>query len=348
VDRTNAERQRRYMAKLKSAATQAHAQDSTGLLQENTALRRKVTALERKVTVLEQELAQQRAMAKRFLGNRAAGVPSGKIERVSGRGIALHFPTARPWPPPDPAPRLLIPKWVPERARQAIKKEWKFAFLNENVREALKRLATDRRMRKVWEKLSDPDGIGLAEYLIIPAAVYALGSFPLRRQKPRSRNRADKNRADWETYEEHWVKYRYSPGYDWPTCANWACILRDVLKKMRDALAPTSDEMWSPHWRGDPAMNTTGAAISFLDDLFRCFLSIDEERRSPFADLKLPKIARWNNKAQQRFFCKVMSDQLYMLCDDYYDHVVDTLIAVAFDLPVGPGRKKVYEWRRRR
>ena len=77
MDRTNAERQRRYIAKLKAAATHAQAPQAlvkwvkrkwpsppfpvevtsqiTELWQENAALRRKVT-------VLEQALAQQRPM----------------------------------------------------------------------------------------------------------------------------------------------------------------------------------------------------------------------------------------------------------------------------------------------
>jgi hypothetical protein len=50
---TSTERSRRYRAKLKAAATQAPAQDSTGLRQENAALWQ-----------LEKELAQQRATAK--------------------------------------------------------------------------------------------------------------------------------------------------------------------------------------------------------------------------------------------------------------------------------------------
>ena len=54
---TDAERHRRYIARLTAAARQAQAQDSAGLRQENTALRQKVA-------VLEQELARQRAIAK--------------------------------------------------------------------------------------------------------------------------------------------------------------------------------------------------------------------------------------------------------------------------------------------
>jgi len=78
---------RRYIAGLKAAATQAHAQGSTGLRQENTALRQNVT-------VLEQELAQQRATAKPR--QQAANVPSGKIAKGLGIEALQGGPRSRP------------------------------------------------------------------------------------------------------------------------------------------------------------------------------------------------------------------------------------------------------------
>jgi uncharacterized protein YlxW (UPF0749 family) len=55
VDRTNAERQRRYIAKLKAAATQAQAQD--------TALRQKVTVLEQRLASIKREGLADKAPA---------------------------------------------------------------------------------------------------------------------------------------------------------------------------------------------------------------------------------------------------------------------------------------------
>jgi hypothetical protein len=89
-------------------------------------------------------------------------------------------------------------------------------------------------------------------------------------------------------------------------------------------------------------MNTTGAAIRFLDALFRCFLSIDAEHRS---DLKrLPKPPRGDDRqALQRFFMNFMSDTMKELCGRHYHTVVAALTAVAFPDLDPPGPETVRE-----
>lgn len=124
---TDAERHRRYMARLRAAATQA--QGSTGLRQ--------------KVTVLEQALAQQVTTAKPR--QQAADVPSGlgmeALQAASTKaspgvvGIGLDALEAAK----TKAPPLQIPPWVlDEEERQAIEETWKSPLFDfdENTRKA--------------------------------------------------------------------------------------------------------------------------------------------------------------------------------------------------------------------
>jgi hypothetical protein len=309
VDRTNAERQRRYVRKLKARAAQAKAQDITGLRQENVALRQENVALRQRIAVLEQEPAQAQATAKPRQQQAADG-PSGKIERLGMEALQSAMAKANEALRPAHWPR--IPPWVSAPARQSIEEERELPGLDEDAREALNRLTTDRKMQtKVWEKLP-PE---VAEF-IIPLAIYAFGIFPLRRKN---------QRLEWETW------------------ARLAIRLRNVLAMLRDLLAPTSDEIWSRHWQGDPAMNIS-AAITFLDALAQCFQSIAAKYQSIHAEL--PPVARPNDpEAPWRHFSQYMSNQLKKLCDRYYDSVVSELIGLAYKTDP-PGPDKVSSWRR--
>jgi hypothetical protein len=304
VDRTNAERQRRYVRKLKAEATQAKVQDITGLRQENVALRQENVALRQRIAVLEQEPAQAQATAKPRQ-QRAADGASEKIETTMAKAKANEALRPAHWP--------TIPPWVPAPARHSIVEERKRPGLDEDAREALNRLTIHPKMKTdVWKELKElpPE---VAEF-IIPLAIYAFAIFPLRHQ-----------RLQWET----WAKL--------------AIRLRNVLAILRDVLIPTADEIWTHHWPGDPAMNIS-AAISFLDALAHCFQSIAAKYQPIHAEL--PPVARPNDpQAPWRYFSQYMSNELKKLCCEYYDHVVDVLIAVVFDLPVGPGKDKVYSWR---
>jgi hypothetical protein len=311
--------------------------NGTALQQENTALRQKLTAL-------EQELAQQRAMAQP--GQQAADLPYGKI--VKARAAlpeyysALRLPALRPRPwAPDPAPPLpVFEDWVPQEARQAIEEWWKLPFLDENVREMLERLATDDRMDTgVWQNRHVK---GVTKF-IISYAVLAFAIPPTRRPKPVSTKRADRQRVDWQKYEQHWVQYRHPPR---PDLLSWAGLVVDLKYVLASyVFGPTIDEAWSRHWRGDPAMNTRGAAISFLDALFRCFVSMDEEYQSNLADMGLPTIFRWNDQTPQRSFSQFMSNKMKKHCGHYCDAVVAALTAVAFDLD-DLDSNDVRRWRR--
>jgi hypothetical protein len=197
---TSTERSRRYRAKLKAAA-QAQAQDSNGLQRENTALRQKVT-------VLERDLAQQRAMAKAAQQEglalkalkAAMNKPCGGYEFYDNETREFH----------DALSRRLYPLsilYAPEEARPAIKKMWEGTLPDKDVRAALERLATHDKMRGVWKKLANVNGV--AE--IIPLAIEALIMFPVLRPPPQS-----KRREAWERYERHyrklWIKHPHPTG----------------------------------------------------------------------------------------------------------------------------------------
>jgi hypothetical protein len=310
---TSTERSRRYRTKLKAAATQAQAQDSTGLRQENAALRQKIT-------VLEQELARQRAMANAAQQEglalkalkRAMDKPCAGYEFYDNETREFHDALSR-----RPYPLTIL--WAPEEARPAIKKMWEGTLPDKDVRAALERLATDPRMRGVWQKLANVNGV--AE--IIPLAIEALIMFPVLRPSPQS-----KRREAWERYERHyrklWMKHPHpTGGVDSLTCANWACDLRDVLARWRDVLDPTSDEA-----------NSMGSAIRFLDALFRWFLSINAKWR---LDVKrYPRIVRTDDQAPQRFFARFMSEEMRWIdglpCGPPRHDVVAVLVCVAFDV----------------
>jgi hypothetical protein len=189
---TSTERSRRYLAKLKAAATQA--QDNTGLRQEITALRR--------------ELAQQRAMAKAAQQEglalkalkAALTKPNGGFVFYDDETREFHDGLSR-------RPYRLSILYAPEEARPAIKKMWEGTLPDKDVRAALERLATTHRMRGVWEKLRDMKNV--AE--IIPLAIKALIAFPvLRVLRPPPQS---KRREAWERYERHyhkvWIKHQH-------------------------------------------------------------------------------------------------------------------------------------------
>jgi hypothetical protein len=339
VDRTNAERQRRYRANRKAAAA------------DNTVLRQQITALQQKVTMLEQALAQQGATPKPR--QQAADVPSGlgmEAQQAASTkaspgvvGIGLDaLEAAKTKPPP-----LQIQPWVPEEERQAIKETWESPFFDfdEHTRARVRRLVEDERMEDLWKNL--PEGA-------FSLAIYALGIFPLLRPPPQSKRGEPLRR--WEQrlqrWEEHffkyWVKHPHpTMGYDLRTLAGWACDLRDALVRWRDMLGPRSNEILSAHLRRGPvfkdarlqpfldkadytsAKNTVDVAIGWLDALYHCFLSIDEQHRSEVR--RLPKIAHPDDReAPRRFFMDFMSDRY--CCNA----VVADLTAIAFDRDIGP------------
>jgi len=313
---TPAERQRRHRAKsdvTKPAATglkalQAQAQDSTGLRQEITGLRQEVTAL-------KQELAQQQvAKSARQEGLAMKALKAATTKR---NGVVVGFHDANfefheaECPPPYPLPRR---PFVPEEARSAMEKKWEETLPDKDVRAALERLATSRR---VWGKLRNVKGV--AE--IIPSAIEALEMFPLRRPRPQS-----KRREAWRKYQQHqdklWINHPHPlRGYNLLTCATWATDLRYVVTRLRNVLAPTSDEA---------AMHTMGATISVLQALADWLISIDDEHRS---DVKrFPPVARWGLRARQRFFAQIMSDKMQELCGRPRRDVVAALVCVAFNV----------------
>jgi len=126
------------------------------------------------------------------------------------------------------------------------------------------------------------------------------------------------------------------------TCAGSATDLRYALESWRELLAPTGDELWSRYWRGDPAMNSVGAAISFLRALQDCLIAIEKEQQS---DVKrFPPIARPDDpRAPQRFFAQFMIDIMLWVCGRPRHDVVAVLVCVAFKMK-GVETKTVREW----
>jgi hypothetical protein len=217
---------------------------------------------------------------------------------------------------------------------------WKNPSLDKDVRAALERLATNGKMRRgVWEKLRNVKGV--AE--IIPWAIEALIMFPLLRPPPQS-----KRRKAWQSYERHWRKLWINhphPTGGLLTYAGSAADLRYAIESWRELLAPIGDELWSYHWRGDPAMSNMGAAINFLAALQDCLIAIEREQQS---DVKsFPPITRPDDpRAPQRFFAQHMSDKIVWVCGRPGYDVVARLVCVAFNVDVKPDT--VREWCRNR
>ena len=135
-----------------------------------------------------------------------------------------------------------------------------------------------------------------------------------------------------------WSRRRSASDLVWETCAGLA-------SQLRNALDATSDETWSRHWRGDPAMRNRANAARFFLDAASCFQSINAEDQPPEANL--PPVARWADPhAHERFFSQFMSQKLEALCGRFCDPVVDALTTVAFDLPKGRGSATVRGRRR--
>jgi nitrate reductase beta subunit len=177
VDRTNAERQRRYIANLKAAAAQV--QDSASLRQENAALRQENTALKQEQQRAMAKAARQEGLAMKAL-MAAVTKPNGGVVGFLDANLEFHEAEC---PPPY---RLLIPHWVPPEAQPAIAEMWKDTLPDKEVRMALKRLATDKKMEGgVWEKLRNVKGA--AE--IVPSAIEAFERSALLRPPSQSKQR---------------------------------------------------------------------------------------------------------------------------------------------------------------
>jgi hypothetical protein len=237
--------------------------------------------------------------------------------------------------PPHP---LSFPPWVPEEAR-LFKTMWDGALPNKEIRAALKRLATDRRMRKVWEKLKKllPDWLGMTE--IIQAAIDALFMPLLLRPRPHP-----KRREAMEKFEQHMniLQMKYpSPTGGLLSCATAATHLRYALESLR-RVAPIADEMWPYYWPGDPAMSGMDATIRFLQALENCLIAIVDEQRSNVD--RFPHIFRPDApRAGQRFFAQHMSTKMQELCGRPCHDIVAALVCVAFDV-YDVETKTVREW----
>jgi hypothetical protein len=317
--------------------------NGTALRQENTELRQENAALRQKVTVLEQELAQQqRVMAKAAqqegFAMKATRAAITKPDSGFVGSYDENFEFHEFLSPPPPYPLSIL--YAPEEARPAIKKIWEETLPDKEVRMALKRLATDGKMRGVWEELRNVKYVAdVAE--IIPSAIDALEMFQALRPPPQS-----KQREAWQRYERHWSKlwrHHPHPTGGLPTCATSATNLRYALDSWRTALAPIGDKLWSRYWRGDPAMNSMGAAISFLAALQDCLMAIENEQRS---DVNRYLPIRSDARAPQRFFAREMSDVIAWVCGAPRHDILATLVCVAFNLDDGDGVKtgKVREW----
>lgn len=308
MDRTNAERQRRYRAKRKAAFAD-------------------ITSLRQKIAMLEQELAQATAKARRQQGlgikalKAAPTKPNAGIVGSWDRNFELHeaFP-----PPPH---RLVIPIWVPAEAQPAIEAKWEDTSLDKETRAVLERLATDGDMRRsVWEKLP-PDKQGIAE--IIPSAIEAFAMFALLRPPPQS-----KRREALQRYQHHldklWTLHPHPTG-GLLTCATAATDLRYALESLRDVLHPIGNELWAHYWPGDDAMNSMDAAITFLAALQGCLIAIEREQQSDVRGF--PSIARPDDpRARHRFFGQLMSRKMQEFGGGPRDDVVAALTRVAFNV----------------
>jgi hypothetical protein len=309
-----------------------------------------------KVAVLEQR-AMAKAAQQEGLGIKAQKAamtkPNGGVVGFHDANLEFHEADC---PPPY---RLLMPL-VPAEAQPAIAEMWKGTLPDKEVRMALKRLAIDGKMRRVWKELQKllRDRQEITE--IIPSAIEALVMSALLRPPPQLKRHEALQR--YQHYlDKLWINHPHpTMGFEYSTLAGWAGDLRNVLARLQNLLGQRSDEEWSFHWRRgpvykdvlfqpfldkanyaqDPAMSTMGAAISFLHNLFHCFVRIDDEQRSGVK--RFPRLVRWDRlselaqayesdpRARQRFFAQIMSARIQELCDHPRRDVVAVLVCVAF------------------
>jgi hypothetical protein len=231
-------------------------------------------------------------------------------------------------------------------------------------------------MRCLWKELQKLlcDRQEIAE--IIPSAIDALIMSAVLRPSPQL-----KRREALQRYQQHldklWINHPHpTMGYDYSTLAGWACELRDVLYRLHMLGPDKADEEWSPHWRRgpvykdarfqpfldkadyarDPAMNTMGAAISFLHNLFHCFGRIADEEQTGVK--RFPQLVRWDRlselaqayepdpRARQRFFARIMSYRMQELCSRPRRDIVAVLVCVAFEVE-DVTTDTVWEWCRK-
>jgi hypothetical protein len=113
-------------------------------------------------------------------------------------------------------------------------------------------------------------------------------------------------------------------------------------------LAPFGDDEWSRYWRGDPAMNSMGAAISVLGALEHCFIAINDEHRSDVKRFPLVFGPRLGIRERRpRFFARLMSDKMRELRGRPRNDVVAALVGVVFKVEVTTNivREWVRNWR---
>lgn len=199
-------------------------------------------------------------------------------------------------------------KWVPPAARQAIE-ELRALTVDCTTRTALDRLTTHLVMKtEVWEKLPpDPKGV---EGDVIRYAIFALVRCPRLRPRPKTGKK-----AAWDHWAEH--LYKHPPGLSFENYAYFAAQLRDAIGSIPIGL-------WARHSATNPVQ-----AISVLDAVARCFLSIAREEQELLAGL--PQPARWDDWTPERLFSEFMSRKLEEIYGQPCDPVVAALTAVAFD-----------------
>lgn len=226
-------------------------------------------------------------------------------------------------------PSTAISCWVPKLVRSKIIELRVDPVTDEDGRDLLHRLATDRAMRnEVWEKL--PRELSGFEGQIVGWAFLAYTLFPrLRRPYPKTRAKAVK-----------WGKHlnRYKPLTDYVHLAQQCrFLLEDIFTASYE-----TDRYWAQYWEGPPI--DPGQVRTMLGHLGLFYAKISVEQQK-FLD-SLPQISRYTAKGHQKFFTERLSRQFLEATGRPHDSVVAALANVAFDLPQAVGSETVRGRRR--
>jgi hypothetical protein len=227
--------------------------------------------------------------------------------------------------------KIQFPGWLPQSARDNINARWATSLGKEDedaVCGLLKRLATFPIMRtEVWERLPQK---GL-EGLIVGWAIDAYWVFHhLPRPLP-------KTRAKLLDYAKHLEKFRPFANHDL-TSYLFQCLHSQVY-----ITKPEADFYWKRFWSGDATMGPD-KVVEILDQLRAFYAKLHTDQQT-FIDA-LPRVNRWNAKAQQKFFTEYLSDRFRVTFNQPLDAIVAALTSVAFDLREGIAAETVRGRRR--
>ena len=228
---------------------------------------------------------------------------------------------------------ILIPKWVPDSARERLAALLGHPNLKQAHRQLLARLAIYPAMRTgVWAKLpADP---ARRHGQIIDFAFALVTQFSAFVPRPGAKAK----KAIWW----RWVKILHDspPGTRPDTAVLQAVSLLQSVCELRHI----GDQYWARFWKGDHSLNLSKVA-DIIEQLALFYGRIAQEERK--LNKRLPKIVRpYSEDAPRHFFVRAMSLWLERTYGRAFDEVTTALTEVAFDLTDGLDKENIRALRR--